>query len=84
MFRLTLACASLAIAACAATSPPTPTPTSAANQTQKFPCAPEATRLPQKNCGPGQTYDLQDVNKTGQPEASSALRMLDPAITTNH
>jgi hypothetical protein len=76
MFRAFIACAALAIAACA-----TPTPPSASNATaQKAPCAPEATRLPQKGCGPGSTYNQTEVSQTGQPEAGAAVHMLDPRI----
>ena len=76
MFRAFIACAALAIAACATTTPP-----SASNATvQKAPCAPEPTRLPQKECGPGSTYDQTQVSQTGQPEAGAAVRMLDPRI----
>ena len=77
MFRAFIACAALAIAACATTH----RRLSASNATaQKAPCAPEATRLPQKECGPGSTYDQTDVSQTGQPEAGAAVQMLDPRI----
>ena len=81
MFRVLILCAAaLAIAACA-TPTPTPTPPSASNATaQKAPCAPEPTRLPQKECGPGSTYDQTQISQTGQPEAGAAVHMLDPRI----
>jgi hypothetical protein len=83
MFRVLILCtAALAIAACA-TPTPTPTPPSASNATaQKTPCVPEATRLPQTNCGPGSVYDQKDLNSTGQPTPGPALNMLDPRITS--
>jgi hypothetical protein len=78
MFRALVTCTALAIAACATTAPPAPV---ASNATaQKRPCAPEATRLPQKECGPGSTYDQKDVSSTGQTSAGSAVDMLDPRI----
>ena len=81
MFRALIACAALAIAACATTAPPAPV---ASNATaQKPPCAPQATRLPQKECGPGSTYDQKDISATGQPQAGAALKMLDPRIITH-
>ncbi len=85
MFRVLMACAALAIAACATTAQPTPT---ASNATaQKPPCLPgtvEATRLPQKGCGPGSTYEQKDINATGQQsEPAAALKTLDPRITAH-
>jgi hypothetical protein len=84
MFRALIACAALAIAACASTPPPAPLASNA--MAQKPPCTPgtvEATRLPQKDCGPGSTYDQKDINATGQPEPASALKMLDPRVNTH-
>ena len=82
MFRVLIPCAAaLAIAACAT---PTPTPPSASNATaQKTPCVPEATRLPQTNCGPGSVYDQKDLNSTGQPTPGPALNMLDPRMNSH-
>ena len=78
MFRAFIACAALAIAACASTPPPA---SLASNATaQKPPCAPEATRLPQKECGPGSVYDQKDISSTGQTEPAPALKMLDPRV----
>jgi hypothetical protein len=81
MFRALILCAAaLAIAACAT---PTPTPPSASNATaQKTPCVPEATRLPQKTCGPGSIYDQKDLSSTGQPTPGPALNMLDPRMNS--
>jgi hypothetical protein len=78
MFRALIVCAALAIAACASTSPPAAV---ASNATaQKPPCAPEATRLPQKGCGPGSVYNQKDISATGQPDPGAALNILDPRI----
>jgi hypothetical protein len=82
MFRAVILCAAaLAIGACATT--PTPSPPSASNATaQKTPCVPEATRLPQTNCGPGSIYDQKDLSSTGQPTPGPALNMLDPRMNS--
>jgi len=81
MFRALIACAALALAACASTSAPAPV---ASNATpQKPPCAPQATRLPQKECGPGSVYDQKDVSSTGQTQAADAVKMLDPRISSH-
>ena len=86
MFRVLMACAALAIAACATTAQPTPTASNATAQTPP-PCLPgtvEATRLPQKGCGPGSTYEQKDINATGQQaEPAAALKTLDPRITAH-
>jgi uncharacterized protein YceK len=46
-------------------------------------CVSSATRLPgPANCRyPGNSYSLDDLQQTGQPNAGPALRMLDPAIS---
>ena len=81
MFRAFTACAVLVIAACTTTASPAP---AAHNATaQKPPCTPEATRLPQKDCGPGSTYDHKDVETTGQSQAGDAVKMLDPRINSH-
>ena len=79
MFRTIIFCAVLAIAACA-TTPPPPAPVASNATPQKLPCAPEATRLPQTECGPGSVYDKKDVDSTGQTQAAAAVKMLDPRI----
>lgn len=80
MFRVLIACAALAVAACATTTPPSTSNATAQKAPQKAPCAPEATRLPQTECGPGSTYDQTQISQTGQPEAGAAVQMLDPRI----
>jgi hypothetical protein len=81
MFRALIACAALVIAACATT--PAPAPVASNATAQKPPCTPEATRLPQKDCGPGSTYNQTDISATGQPEPAPALKMLDPRVNTH-
>ncbi len=71
MFRALIACVALAIAACASTPPSAALASNVA--AQQPPCAPEATRLPQKGCGPGSTYDQTDISMTGKTDAAAAL-----------
>ncbi len=83
MFRALIACAALAIAACASTPPAAPVASNATAQKPSCtPGTPQATRLPQKECGPGSAYDQKDINATGQPDPAAALKMLDPRVST--
>jgi len=45
-------------------------------------CAGSASRLPgPANCRyPGTSYSTEELQRTGQPEAGAALKMLDPRI----
>jgi hypothetical protein len=80
MFRALIICAVLGVAACATT--PAPAPVASNATAQKPPCAPQATRLPQKECGPGSVYDHKDISSTGQTEPGPALNMLDPRMNS--
>jgi hypothetical protein len=83
MLRVILIGAVAVLASCA-TAPATSPPTAQAQEAQRPPCAPEATRIPSKDCGPGRTYDDQAVKSTGRPETGNALQMLDPSVTVHH
>jgi len=82
MLRVILIGAAAVLAGCAATPPSAPptASTAAAQKSQLPPCAPEASRIPSKDCGPGRTYDQKDVSSTGQVETGAALNMLDPSL----
>ena len=84
MLRTLLTCAvtGLLVAGCAA-APSTPKPAAAtAANTATSNCVGQssASRLPQSNCGPGQTYSQDDIRSTGQTGVAGALPMLDPII----
>lgn len=83
MLKTVLTCAAtwLLITGCAG-SPSTPKPAPATASVAKPPCvgAAAASRIPQSNCSPGQTYTQDDIQSTGQPGASGALQMLDPLV----
>ena len=80
MLRTLLTCAAtgLLLIGCAGT-PSTPKPeASAASTNCVHPAA--ASRIPQSNCGPGQSYTQDDIRSTGQPTAAGAVPMLDPIV----
>ena len=84
----------LAASACATTQPPAvsqsgpaaPKVTATRSQ-QSVACVSDtATRLPARpgECSAfGSTYTQQDLDRTGQPFAQDALRMLDPSVTVH-
>jgi hypothetical protein len=81
---LTCAAACLLAVGCA-TPPATPAPATAtaANTAARPPCvgAASASRIPQGNCGPGQTYDQNELQGAGYPgSAADALQTLDPLV----
>ncbi len=82
MLRTLLTCAatSLILVGCA-TAPGTPKPEAPTAKTDTN-CVhpPAASRIPQTNCGPGQSYTQDDLRSTGQPTAAGALPMLDPIV----
>ena len=79
MLRTLLTCAvtGLLVIGCAA-APSTPKPAATAVAGCVGPAS--ASRLPQSNCGPGQSYTQDDIRSTGQPTAAGALPMLDPIV----
>jgi hypothetical protein len=80
MLRTILTCAAaslIAIGCASAPSTPKPAATTASANCQ-YPAA--ASRIPQTNCGPGQSYTQDDIRSTGQPTAAGALPMLDPIV----
>jgi hypothetical protein len=83
MLRAILFGAVVVLAGCAATpagAPPTAS-SAAAPQSQLPPCAPQASRIPTKDCGPGRTWDQKDLSSTGRgADAGAALNMLDPSL----
>lgn len=84
MMRTLLTCAatSLLVIGCAG-APTTPKPAAAtAANTATSNCVGQtsASRIPQANCAPGQTYTQDDIRSTGQTGAAGALPMLDPLI----
>ena len=81
--RILIIAATLALGACATHNAAQQTkPVVAQNSASEAArCAPIASRLPQRDCGPGRTYSQQDLQSTGQTNPAQALQMLDPAIT---
>ena len=78
------ACLAVLVAACASTPPPK----APATATAKAPagCVPEtASRIPAKDpstcAGFGHTWTGEDIQRTGQVDPASALKMLDPSLT---
>jgi hypothetical protein len=84
MLRAILVGAIAVLAGCATAPKTAPTASSAVAQPSRPPCAPEATRIPDKTCGPGRTWDQDDLKSTGQAESGAALRMLDPSVIVQH
>jgi hypothetical protein len=85
MLRVILVAAIAVLAGCATAPKTPPAASSAATQpSQRAPCAPEATRIPDKNCGPGRTWDQDALKSTGQAEAGAAVGMLDPSVVVQH
>jgi hypothetical protein len=79
---LTCAAACLLAAGCA-TPAAAPATATAANIPARPPCvgAASASRIPQGNCGPGQTYDQNDIQGAGYPaSAADTLQTLDPLV----
>jgi hypothetical protein len=73
----------LCLAACASTpsSPAGATaPTSASIKTQPG-CVDTGSRIPGDCAAVGRAYNQRDIRTTGQTEAGSAIRMLDPSVT---
>ncbi|HEY1491990.1 MAG TPA: hypothetical protein VGF35_05145 [Steroidobacteraceae bacterium] len=79
MLRTLLTCLASAILGIGCATAPKPAPPTASTDTN---CVhpPAASRIPQSNCGPGQSYTQDDIRSTGQPTAAGALPMLDPII----
>jgi hypothetical protein len=84
MLKTLLTCtATCWLAAGCASAPTTPKPAAAtAANTATTNCAGpgSASRLPQSNCGPGQSYSQDDIRSTGQTGVAGALPMLDPIV----
>jgi hypothetical protein len=83
------ACLCLLLAACATTPRAPPTPgAQTAKQAQPPGCvASTGTMLPTQSTsctGPGNTYSLDQMKRTGATTTSDALRLLDPAVTITH
>jgi hypothetical protein len=80
MLRTLLTCAAtgLLVIGCAGAATPKPATTAAANTN----CIghTSASRIPQSNCGPGQSYTQEDIRTTGQTGAAEALQTLDPLV----
>lgn len=78
-------CSGLAlVSACAATAPPkpgaaafVPPPGCVSNTATRIPTSPSEC------AGFGSTYTQQDIERTGQPTAGGALRLLDPSLTVH-
>ncbi len=83
MLRTLLTCTatSLLLLGCA-TAPSNPKPEASTAKADTTNCIhpPAASRIPQTNCGPGQSYTQDDIRSTGQPTAAGALPMLDPIV----
>jgi hypothetical protein len=82
MLRLILIGGVVAVLAGCATAPQSASTAggAVAPQSQLPPCTPDATRIPDKNCGPGRTWDQNAIKSTGQSQPGAALNMLDPAL----
>lgn len=77
MLRTLLSCAATGLLVIGCAAAPQPAATAAAGN-----CVgpPSASRLPQSNCGPGQSYNQDDIRSTGQTGAAGALQTLDPLV----
>ncbi len=86
MRRTVLTCAAACLLAAGCATPaaaPAPATTTAANAPARPACvgAASASRIPQGNCGPGQTYDQNDIQGAGYPgSAAASLQTLDPLV----
>jgi len=85
MLKKLLLCSGLALlSACAAT--PAPKPAAAAYVPPPGCVGNTATRIPtspSECAGFGSTYTQQDIQRTGEPTAAGALRLLDPSLTVH-
>lgn len=78
----------LLLAACATSPGARPTPAQAATRAQPPGCvASTGTMMPTRpdSCtGPGNTYSLDQMKRTGATTTPDALRLLDPSVTIAH
>jgi hypothetical protein len=73
----------LCLAACASTpsSPGVATAAGSASSKPQPGCVETGSRIPGDCAAVGRAYDQRDIRTTGQTEAGSAIRMLDPSVT---
>ena len=74
---------SLCLAACASTpsSPEVTTAPASASIKPQPGCVDTGSRIPGDCAAVGRAYNQRDIRTTGQTEAGSAIRMLDPSVT---
>lgn len=81
MLRTLLICAATSLLLVGCATPSTPKPeASTAKADNNCVHPPAASRIPQTNCGPGQSYTQEDIRTTGQTGAAGALQTLDPLV----
>jgi hypothetical protein len=83
MLKTLALCAVASLAACSTTRPQAP-------QTAAVACAEQSagSHLPLKagqcTSSPVRSYSQTDIERTGQTDVGSALRLLDPSLTVHH
>jgi hypothetical protein len=76
---------SASVAACTSTTtrPPPPAQTADLACPRSTTASRISTRAGECSSSPIRTYTQQDIDRTGQTDVGSALRMLDPSISTH-